>query len=292
MKSKTVGQRIRSILRFRPSDFKPRVGLLLGLSDPVCGLNMGQTAEILARDFNITREEQDNFALMSHQNMSDAQERLAEEICPVYPNNSQKTAVVRDNGVREGQTIQALTKLKAIFERGGTVTAGNASQVTDGGVALLVASESACKMHNLKPIGKLSGYAYAGCEPSRMGLGPVYAINKVEQTTGLKLEDADLIEINEAFAAQVIAVIRAASSETYCKTKLNRDDPLGDIDPERLNVNGGGIALGHPVGATGARLVLTALKELHRRNKKRALVSLCVGGGQGGALWLEAINSK
>ena len=291
MRSKTIFQRIKNLLRFRPSDFKPRIGLMLGLSDPVCGLNMGQTAEILARDFNITREEQDHFALISHQNVSGSTDILADEICAVYP-KGKKTAVVSDNGVRKGQTIQALAKLKAIFQRDGTVTAGNASQITDGGVALLIASESACKEHNLKPIGLLSGYAYAGCEPERMGLGPVYAIDKAEKATGLKLEDADLIEINEAFAAQVIAVIRAASSERYCKSKLGRDEPLGDIEPEKLNVNGGGIALGHPVGATGARLVLTALKELHRRNKKRALVSLCVGGGQGGALWLEAINIK
>ncbi|HJS81059.1 MAG TPA: thiolase family protein, partial [Vitreimonas sp.] len=196
--------------------------------------------------------------------------------------------VTQDNGVRENQTIEALAKLKPVFDRHyGTVTAGNASQITDGAVALLVMSERRARELGFTPLGALTGYAYAGCDPARMGLGPVHAIARAEEQTGLKLADADLIEINEAFAAQTLAVIKSAGSGDFARQALHRDKPLGEIPPDKLNVNGGAIALGHPVGATGARLVLTALKELQRRDARRALVTLCVGGGQGAALWLE-----
>ncbi|HTJ78417.1 MAG TPA: acetyl-CoA C-acyltransferase [Rariglobus sp.] len=291
-KAKTLAQRIARLLRFRPSDFSPRISLQLGLTDPVCGLNMGQTAEVLARDWNISRDAQDRFALRSHQRAAAARGRLAEEIAPFYPRGSHAAvAVTADNGVRDPQTLEALAKLRPIFDRhGGTVTAGSSSQITDGAVALLVASEEGLRRTGLKPLGKLIEYAYAGCEPARMGLGPVFAIARAEAASGLGLADADLIEINEAFAAQVLACCEASASPEFAKEHLGRDRPLGDIREEILNVNGGGIALGHPVGATGARLVLTALNELHRRGKKRALVSLCVGGGQGGALWLEAVS--
>jgi acetyl-CoA acetyltransferase family protein len=289
-KAKTVPQKLAQIFQFRPADFAPKVALQLGLSDPVAGVNMGQTAELLARDWRISRDEQDQFALQSHQRAAAAKARLAEETWPVYPRGSRAPeSVTEDNGVREAQTMEALAKLKPVFDkRGGTVTAGNASQITDGAVALIVMSEAGLKRTGLKPLGRLIDYAYAGCEPSRMGLGPVYAIQRAEKRTGLGLKDAELIEINEAFAAQVLACQRAAESDDFGKKHLGRAGALGEIRPDILNVNGGGIALGHPVGATGARLVLTALKELRRRRARRALVSLCVGGGQGGALWLEA----
>lgn len=286
-RAKTFGEKMKRVLAFRPKDFQPRIGLKLGLTDPVCGLNMGETAEILAREFGITREMQDAFALESHQRAVAAREKLAEEICPAYPG---KAPVLQDNGPRENQTIEALKKLKPVFDRkNGTVTAGNASQVTDGAVALLVMSEEKAAELGCKPIGVLAGYAYAGCDPSRMGLGPVFAISKAEEKTGLAIRDADLIEINEAFAAQTLAVIKAARSEEFALKFLKRKDALGKIPSEKLNVNGGAIALGHPVGASGARLVLTSLKELQRRKARRALVSVCVGGGQGAALWLEAM---
>ena len=287
-RAKTFGQRLRAMASFRPADFSPRVGLMLGLTDPVCGLNMGETAELLARDFSICRAEQDAFALQSHQRALAARDRMAEEIAPLFLTNNGAHPVTHDNGPRDGQNLGGLAKLKPVFDRRhGTVTAGNASQITDGAVALLVMSESRANELGFKPLGALAGYAYAGCDPKRMGLGPVFAIAQAETQCGLTLNDADLIEINEAFAAQTLAVMKAAQSEEFARNYLRRDQPLGEISPDKLNVNGGAIALGHPVGASGARLALTSLKELHRRNQKRALVSVCVGGGQGAALWLE-----
>ncbi len=291
-RAKTFKEKLALFSTFRPEDFKPRVGLQMGLSDPVSGLNMGQTAENVARDFNITREEQDQFALQSHLKAVAAKDKLKEEITPVYlPTVRNGQAYLdEDNGPRKGQTIEALAKLKPVFERiSGSVTAGNASQITDGAVALLMMNEKALKASGLTPLGKLVGFQYAGCDPTRMGLGPVYAIHKAEQRYGLGLKDADLIEVNEAFAAQVIGCQRAAKDAKFCREKLGRDSALGEIPDEILNVNGGAIALGHPVGVTGSRLVLTALKELRRRKLKRALLSLCVGGGQGGALWVETV---
>jgi acetyl-CoA C-acetyltransferase/acetyl-CoA acyltransferase len=286
-RARNLGQRLQSLCRFRPSDFQPRVGLLLGLSDPVCGMNMGETAELLAREFGITRQAQDDFALLSNQRALAAREKHAEEICPAYFPR-QASAVTRDNGPRDNQSPEALAKLKPVFDRRtGTVTAGNASQVTDGAVALLVMSEERANELGFTPLGTLAGYAYAGCDPSRMGLGPVFAIARAEEQTGLTLDDADLVELNEAFAAQTIAVRKAALSEAFARKFLRRKRALGEIPADKLNVNGGAIALGHPVGATGARVILTSLRELQRRKAKRALVTLCVGGGQGAALWLE-----
>ncbi|MEE8177562.1 MAG: acetyl-CoA C-acyltransferase, partial [Acidobacteriota bacterium] len=291
-RSKSGWEKLRHLLDFRPSDFKPRVGLQLGLTDPVCGLNMGETAEILSREFRISREEQDRLSLLSHQKAAAAGDRLQEEICPVLltGNRNGKKYTDRDNGLRASQSMEALSKLRPVFDRHtGTVTAGNASQITDGAVALLVMTENACEKHGRTPLGRLLGYHYAGCDPARMGLGPVFAVDGAEKKLGLGLEQADLIEINEAFAAQVLAVIEAAKSDDFCRKHLGRSRAMGEIPEERLNVNGGAIALGHPVGATGARLVLTALKELKRRRARRALVTLCVGGGQGAALWLESV---
>jgi len=286
-RAKSLGQRLRSLAGFRPSDFQPRVGLLLGLSDPVCGLNMGETAELLAREFGVIREEQDAFALVSNQRAIAARDKLANEICPVFL-SSKAVAVTQDNGPRENQSREALAKLKPVFDRRtGTVTAGNSSQITDGAVALLVMTEERAAHLGFTPLGILSGYAYAGCDPSRMGLGPVFAMARMEAQTSLTLADADLIEINEAFAAQTLAVLKCAQSDKFARKFLGRQRPLGEIPTAKLNVNGGAIALGHPVGATGARLILTSLLELQRRNARRALVSLCVGGGQGAALWLE-----
>jgi len=286
-RAKRLAQRLQSLGAFRPSDFQPRVGLLLGLTDPVCGLNMGQTAELLAREYGVTRADQDEFALKSNQRAIAARDKLAEEICPAF-DARKAVAVTSDNGPRENQSLDALARLKPVFERKtGTVTAGNASQVTDGAVALLVMSEQRASELGFTPLGTLTGYAYAGCDPSRMGLGPVFAMAQAAARTGLTPEDADLIELNEAFAAQTLAVMKAAQSQSFARKFLGCEKAFGEIPVEKLNVNGGGIALGHPVGATGARLGLASLKELHRRKARRALVTLCVGGGQGAALWVE-----
>ncbi len=274
-RSKSLVQRLSALEAFRPSDFKPTPGLKLGLTDPVSGLNMGATAEILAREFDITREAQDAFALRSHQRALAGRERLAAEICPVFvPTPGGSKTIVEDNGPRENQTTTALAGLKPVFDRSGfgTVTAGNSSQISDGAVALLVMTQQRADELGLTPLGRLVDFAYAGCDPKRMGLGPVPAIRALE-TRGFSLADTDLVEINEAFAAQVLAVL----------------EQLREVDEGRLNVNGGAIALGHPVGATGARLVLTVLLELRRRGGRQALAALCVGGGQGGALRLERI---
>jgi acetyl-CoA C-acetyltransferase/acetyl-CoA acyltransferase len=286
-RAKSPFQTVGAMLSFRLRDFKPRVGLQLGLTDPVCGLNMGETAEVLAREYGIAREKQDAFALESHARAVAAHEKLAEELCPVYSPPA-KRVVIADNGPRKGQSIEALAKLRPVFDRkNGTVTAGNSSQITDGAAALLVMSEMKAAELGFSPLGAMTGYSYAGCDPQRMGLGPVFAIAEAERRLGLTLEHADLIEINEAFAAQVLACLRALKSDEFAQKHLKRERLFGKVPKEVLNVNGGAIALGHPVGSTGVRLILTSLKELHRRDGKRALVSLCVGGGQGGAIWLE-----
>lgn len=264
-RTKSTGSKLGALAQFRLSDFEPRVALKLGLTDPVSGLNMGETAELLARENEISREEQDEFAVQSNQRAVAAREKFSDEICPVYVKGH---AITEDNGPRADTSLAALAKLKPVFDRRyGTVTAGNSSQISDGAVALLVMTEQKAAEFGFQPLGRLAAYAYTGCDPARMGLGPVSAIQKVARPVA----EADIIEINEAFAAQVLAVLKK----------------LGDVPREKLNVNGGAIALGHPVGATGSRLVLAALKELQRRQGRRALVSLCVGGGQGGALWLE-----
>jgi acetyl-CoA C-acetyltransferase/acetyl-CoA acyltransferase len=199
------------------------------------------------------------------------------------------TPVLADNGIRSDSSMEKLARLKPIFDRHhGTVTAGNSSQVTDGAVALLVASEEAVVRHGWKPLGRLVDYAYTGCDPRRMGLGPVRALDAVVHRTGKALGDADLVEINEAFAAQVLAVLQCLKDPASAR-RAGLDGPLGEIDEERLNPRGGAIALGHPVGASGARLVLSALRQLEEKGGKNAFVSMCIGGGQGGAALLERI---
>lgn len=274
-RARTSGQRIGAASHFKPRDFSPRVGLQLGLTDPVVGMNMGDTAELLAREFRITREQQDAFAVTSHLKAVAAKAALEQEICPVFTPGAGAEIVAVDNGIRPDSSVEKLARLKPVFDlRDGTVTAGNASQITDGAVAMLVGSESMAEELGLEPLGYLTAHAYTGCDPRRMGLGPVSAIAAASGKAGLTLADADVVEINEAFAAQVLAVLKQL--ETH-----------GGVRQEILNPNGGAIALGHPVGATGARLILTCLNELKRRNGHRALAALCVGGGQGGAVWLE-----
>ena len=280
-------RRIGAILRFRPRHFKPVPAVKIGLTDPVCGLMMGETAEVLAEDFGITRQLQDEFALESHRRAVAAQERcaLGEEMTPVSLPNAEP--LKKDIGPRAGQTLEALAKLKPYFKAGGTVTVGNSCQVTDGAAAVLMMRGADARAEGRTPLGYVRAYAYVGCDPRRMGLGPIFATNKLFEHTGIGLKDIDLIEMNEAFAAQVIANERAFASDRFASEQLSRSKALGEIDRTRLNVNGGAIALGHPVGATGTRLVITLLKELRRRGLHRGLATLCIGGGQGGAVLVE-----
>jgi acetyl-CoA acetyltransferase family protein len=282
--------KLRAMLAFRPRHFVPQSGLMLGLTDPVSGLNMGQTAEVLAQEFGIAREDQDRFALRSHQLAQRAWEegRLQPEVVAVALPPAYREAAERDNGIRAEQSLEALARLPPVFDRRyGSVTAGNSSQLTDGAAALVLASARRAREMGLQVLGKLRSWAFAGCDPARMGLGPVLATPlALRRAGGLTLDRMQLVEINEAFAAQVLACLEAFSSRQFCEDVLG-SGPIGAVDPERLNVNGGAIALGHPVGATGGRLVLTMLREMERRNASLGLVTLCVGGGQGGALVLE-----
>jgi len=287
MRAKTPLAKLGAMMRFRPAMLAPRIALAEGLTDLVCGLNMGQTAEVLAREFRITRERQDEFSLRSHQRAVAAREKLREEIVPVYVPPGYEP--VRDDvGPREGQTLEALAKLKPYFDRrNGSVTVGNSCQVTDGAAALLVGDDDTAKDWPTPPLGRVRAFSFAGLSPARMGLGPVYAIAKVLAKARVSLTEIEVFEINEAFAAQVIACQEAAKSATFCRDELGLDQPLGEIPDERLNVNGGAIALGHPVGVSGARLLLTTLHEMKRRGARLGLASLCVGGGQGAAFVLE-----
>ncbi len=286
--AKNIAQKLLALSKLRAKYLKPIVAIETGLRDPVSGLNMGETAERLARDFGISREEQDRFALGSHQRAIAAREKLREEITPAYVPPKYKKAVDVDVGPRDGQTIEALRKLKPYFDRRhGTVTVGNACPITDGATMLVLMSEEKAKADGRPILGYLKSFAFAGCEPSRMGLGPVYSSPIALKQAGYQLKDMDLIEINEAFAAQVLACMKAFGSKEYAEKNLGGAQNLGEIDPEKLNVNGGAIALGHPVGTSGARLILTILKELKRRNQKLGLATLCIGGGQGGACVVE-----
>ena len=287
MRARTPLQKLGAFTRFRPAMLAPRIALVEGLTDHVCGLNMGQTAEVLSREFRITRLEQDEFALMSHQRAVAARERLREEIAPLFV--APGYDVVRDDvGPRDNQTLEALGKLAPYFDRkNGTVTVGNACQVTDGAVALLIGDQKTAERWPVPPLGRIRSFAFAGLSPRRMGLGPVFAADRALAAASLELSDCELFEINEAFAAQVLACLAAAKSEAFARDELSRSRPLGEFPLERLNVNGGAIALGHPVGASGARLLLTILMEMRRRRMKRGLASLCVGGGQGAAFVLE-----
>jgi acetyl-CoA acyltransferase len=252
-------------------------------SYPDVYLTTGLVAENHAREHRISREEQDAFALRSHQRALAAIEggRFADEIVPLEarvasPGNGTGKPLVRDlifaqdEGPRRDTSIEALAKLRPAFHAAGTVTAGNSSQTSDGAAAVLVTSAAFAKEHGLQPLARFVTYATAGVEPERFGIGPVPAIRKALKLAGLTLEQMDLVELNEAFAAQVLACLRELP-----------------IDPERLNVNGGAIALGHPLGCTGAKLTTTLLYEMRRRNAKYGLVTMCVGGGMGAAGILE-----
>jgi acetyl-CoA acyltransferase len=289
MRAKSPVAKLQALSTVRPRDLAPRVAIAEGLTDPVSGLNMGETAELLAKEFGISREAQDDFALTSHRRAVAAMEsgRFAQEIVPVFA-PPYRQAVTEDVGPRKGQTLEALAKLRPFFDRRyGTVTVGNSCPITDGAAAILVASVEKARALGLKPSGRIKGYAFVGLDPARMGLGPTYATPVALKRAGVSFRDIGLIELNEAFAAQVIANEIAMGSAKYCREKLGLEGSVGEIDRSILNVNGGAIALGHPVGVSGTRLTLTLLREMRQRDVPLGLATLCVGGGQGAALVLE-----
>ena len=292
--ARTTGQRMAVFSRLPlKSLLAPVIGIMKGLTDPMVGLLMGQTAENLAHRFGITRQQQDAYALRSHQRVVRAQDegRLAPgggEVQALYDRDG--TAYALDDGVRRDASMEGLAKLRPFFDRKyGTVTPGNSSQITDGAAWLILASEEVVSKNDLKPIGRIVDSHWAGLDPATMGLGPVHAATPLLKRNNLRLSDIDYWEINEAFAAQVLGCLAAWNDEKYCREELGLDGPLGEVDENRLNVDGGAIALGHPVGASGARIVLHLLKTLKRNNAKRGLASICIGGGLGGAMLLETL---
>jgi acetyl-CoA acyltransferase len=286
-RARGLPRRIAGILGFRRRDLTPVSALQAGLTDAICGLNMGETAEVLARRYRISRDEQDAYALESHRRAVAARARLREEIVPLFP-PPRLDPVLDDVGPREDQSIEALRKLKPAFDRRyGTVTAGNSCMLTDGAAALVIASEDRARSLGMPYLGRIRAYGFAGLDPEVMGLGPVYATSVALRRAGVGMGDLQLVEINEAFAAQVLAVLKAFASPEFARDELGLTGPLGAPDPARLNVNGGAIALGHPVGCSGVRLALTLLREMSRRDLTLGLAALCIGGGQGAALLVE-----
>jgi acetyl-CoA C-acetyltransferase len=291
MKSKTPADKLKTFSSFRLPHLSPIIAIEQGLTDPFCGLNMGQTAETIAREFGISRLDQDEFANNSHYKTIKAQNdgHFDNEIVPIIAGKKLDKLISKDIGPRDSSTIERLGKLKPYFEKKtGTVTVGNACPITDGGSMWLMCSEEAVKKYNLKPMARMIDYHFHGLEPERMGLGPVLAMDGVFKRAGMKVLDMDLVEINEAFAAQVIGCLKVAKEKDLAARW--GIDPLGEIDMSKLNVNGGAIALGHPVGSTGSRLVVTLAHELKRRKQKFGVASLCIGGGQGGAVIIENLE--
>lgn len=284
-RARTLPHKLRELARLRGPHLVPVIGLLRGLTDPVVGLTMGQTTEELAKRFDITRAEMDAFALQSHQRLAAAQASLADEIEPLY---SGQSVIEHDDGLRSDSSLEQLAQLKPVFDlKYGLVTAGNSAQVTDGAACLMLASADAVERHHLAPRARIVDVAWSGLDPAQMGLGPAYAIAQLLQRQRMATGDIDWWEINEAFAGQVLACLKALRDVEFCRTELERDAPFDPIDPDRLNPDGGGISLGHPVGASGARIVLHLLRVLEAHDAKRGVASLCIGGGQGGAMLIE-----
>lgn len=274
--------------------YPPRVGIVLGLTDPICDLIMGLTAENIAKDpvLGITREDQDAFAVRSHRRAAQAWKDgiFADEVVPMYV--PEKSAyVARDNGIREDASQEAFRDVKPVFDRRyGSVTPANSSQITDAAAAVLLMEEEKARALGLPILGYVKDYADFGYEPSCMGLAPVGAIAKLLAKTRLSLKDFALWEINEAFSSVVLGISRILNSSALMEGKFGRfglTERLGEIPPDDLNPHGGAIALGHPVGVSGLRLAMTALFELKRRDAERAMISACVGGGQGVAMIVE-----
>ncbi|OAN76888.1 acetyl-CoA acetyltransferase [Sulfitobacter sp. EhC04] len=277
------------LTELRPDFFSPVIGLERGLTDPITSLNMGQTAEVLAHRFGIDRETADAYAVDSHKRLAAAQAggRLDREVLPAFDRDGVPHAA--DDGVRPDNSMAHLAKLNPAFEKPyGKVTAGNSSQITDGASWVILASETAVEAHGLEPIARLVDSEWAALDPSIMGLGPVLASTPLAQRHGLNVDDIDLWEINEAFAAQVLSCLAAWQDDDFCREVLGYDAAFGRIDRGRLNVDGGAISLGHPVGASGNKIVLHLANAMKTKGVRRGIATECIGGGLGGAMLLEA----
>jgi acetyl-CoA C-acetyltransferase len=288
--SRTLGQKAAALTKLKLGYLAPVIGIMKGLTDPMVGLLMGQTAENLAYRFGITRREMDEFAARSHARVLAAQKAgyYDGEVVPLY--DAKGTLYAQDDGAREDSTVDKLAKLKPFFDRKyGNVTAGNSSQITDGGAWLVIASARAVDEHKITPIGRIVDSQWAGLDPAQMGLGPVYAATPILQRQNLALDDVDAWEINEAFAAQVLACERAWASDEFCRSELGLPGALGPLDQARLNVDGGAISLGHPVGCSGNRIVLHLVNAMKRLGTRRGIATECIGGGQGGAMLIEMV---
>lgn len=288
--AKTMGAKLKQATNFRPGFLKPVIALLKGLTDPTVNLNMGQTAEILAHRFNISREQMDAFAVESHKRVAAAQDNnLLANVMPAY--SYKGDYYVTDDGLRRDSTVEKLGTLKPFFDKKfGSVTAGNSSQVTDGAVLLLLASKEAVKKYKLPVLARIVDVEWAGLEPAEMGLGPVFATTALMKRYQLRKDDIDYWEINEAFAAQVLACLEAWKEDKFCRESLGLEHAFGEVNKDRLNVDGGAVALGHPVGASGARIVLQLANILKRQGAQRGIASICIGGGQGGAMLIENVS--
>jgi acetyl-CoA C-acetyltransferase/acetyl-CoA acyltransferase len=292
-RAKSLGQKLSALGALKPRQMAPTSAILEGLTDPVCGLSMGSTAENLAREFDISRDAQDAYALESHRRAvaARAEGRFDDEIAPVWIGPEFRSVVERDIGPREDASLEKLAKLRPVFDRrDGTVTAGNSCQITDGAAAVLVAAEETVLSRGMSPLARIRSWSTVGLSPARMGLGPAFAIPDALDRAGVTLADVGRIEINEAFAAQVLACEIALASDRFAADELGRSRAVGELGRERLNVRGGAIALGHPIGATGARLTVTLLAELARSGESLGCASLCVGGGQGSAIVVERLQ--
>lgn len=289
LRARGVFARIGGLARFRLSHLQPIYTLLLGLSDPLVKLSMGQTAEVLAHRFGIDREEQDAFALRSHQRVTAAYDagHMRDEVEPMY--DTRGNLYNEDTGLRRDGSIEQLAKLRPVFDRKyGSVTPGNSSQVTDGAAMVMLASEAAVKRHKLPVLAELLGHAWAGVDPREMGLGPVHAVAKLLSQTKVKMSDIKQMELNEAFASQVLACQTAWDSADYARAELGLDEAIGRMNPAQLNPEGGAIAVGHPIGASGARLIVHLVRALRRKGGGLGIATLCIGGGQGGAMLVRS----
>ncbi len=287
MRARSLGKRLKVLTKFRPGHLKPVISLIFGLTDDIVGLNMGETAEIIAARFNISRQQMDEFSVRSHQRLAQALEAgNLDEIEVLY--DAKGKFYDHDDGMRPDSSMESLARLRPAFDKKyGNVTAGNSAQITDGAAWVLLASEDAVAKYNLPVLASIRDSQWAGLDPAVMGMGPVHAMTPIMQRHQFGISDIDYWEINEAFATQVLGCLLAWNDKTYCRTHLNLDDVIGEIPQDRLNIDGGGISLGHPVGASGARIVLHLAKVLQRKQAKRGIASLCIGGGQGGAMLLE-----